>query len=377
MDQTADQAARGPVATKTPTFGEFLGVLAARDRRAEPVAGNPRHLRLRGPPLSRSRPGRASGSIGCRYGTCRPGSTRWAKTCQCCAQGKDARRRPDRRKCCATRHAAARTSRQPTRSAHIRRVLRTVLSQAETEGLISSERREGDPAASHPQTQTSSLDRRRSPQVPGVGPNRRRPALRRLRPGPRPRPPQRRAARPRLGRDRPRRRHGHDRLANPAGRQGPRHRASPDQDQLVRCHPPAAANLRGRAPRASPGARAPRRKGRRGLARVRPGLLHPIRDADRAAQLPPLLGSPGDRRRRSRTSRFTTPAAPAERCSPISTCIHAWRCRSSGTRTSRSRWRSTPRSPTIRLGRRSRSSARVLINEPLLYFAAVLGLETR
>ena len=57
------------------------------------------------------------------------------RTCQCCAQGKDARRPPQKRRCCAI-GACCEDRPSPTTIAHIRRVLRTVLSQAITEGLI-------------------------------------------------------------------------------------------------------------------------------------------------------------------------------------------------------------------------------------------------
>jgi len=59
-----------------------------------------------------------------------------ARTCQCCAQGKDANRREDKRRCCAKgkcceQRLAPRTIRD------IRDVLRAALSHAQLEGLIS------------------------------------------------------------------------------------------------------------------------------------------------------------------------------------------------------------------------------------------------
>jgi integrase len=58
------------------------------------------------------------------------------RTCQCCAQGKDARRPVDKQRCCAKGMCCNDTP-SPNTVAHIRRVLRTVFTQAITDGLIS------------------------------------------------------------------------------------------------------------------------------------------------------------------------------------------------------------------------------------------------
>src|SRR5262249_3896519 len=57
------------------------------------------------------------------------------RTCQCCAQGKDARRRPGKQRCCALGNCCGDLP-SPTTVVHVRRVLRTVLSQAQTDGLV-------------------------------------------------------------------------------------------------------------------------------------------------------------------------------------------------------------------------------------------------
>jgi integrase len=57
------------------------------------------------------------------------------RTCQCCAQGKDARRPQGKRRCCALGRCCENTP-SGTTVVHIRRVLRTVLAQAVTDGLI-------------------------------------------------------------------------------------------------------------------------------------------------------------------------------------------------------------------------------------------------
>jgi integrase len=56
-------------------------------------------------------------------------------TCQCCAQGKDAKRRAEKRRCCAVGRCC--NERLSSNSlAHLRRTLRTMLSQAQREDLI-------------------------------------------------------------------------------------------------------------------------------------------------------------------------------------------------------------------------------------------------
>jgi integrase len=62
---------------------------------------------------------------------------RLARDCQCCAQGKDARRPSAKRRCCAI-GACCRSVPSPGSLVHLRRVLRTVLSQAVTDGIRST-----------------------------------------------------------------------------------------------------------------------------------------------------------------------------------------------------------------------------------------------
>jgi integrase len=56
-----------------------------------------------------------------------------ARTCQCCAQGKDARRPEPKRRCCAVGRCCGDLP-SPATIAHIRRVLRTLLARAVTDG---------------------------------------------------------------------------------------------------------------------------------------------------------------------------------------------------------------------------------------------------
>jgi integrase len=57
------------------------------------------------------------------------------RTCQCCAQGKDTRRAESKRRCCAIGECCNALP-SPATVAHIRRVLRTILSQAMTDELV-------------------------------------------------------------------------------------------------------------------------------------------------------------------------------------------------------------------------------------------------
>jgi integrase len=59
-----------------------------------------------------------------------------AKACQCCAQGKDARRRPEQQRCCAIGKCCRQTPSAMT-IADLRKVLRSALTRAQTEELIS------------------------------------------------------------------------------------------------------------------------------------------------------------------------------------------------------------------------------------------------
>jgi integrase len=59
------------------------------------------------------------------------------RTCQCCAQGKDARRRTAKRQCCAI-GSCCRDFPSPTTIDHVRRVLRAALSQAVLDGYAAT-----------------------------------------------------------------------------------------------------------------------------------------------------------------------------------------------------------------------------------------------
>jgi integrase len=58
------------------------------------------------------------------------------RACQCCAQGKDERRPPAKRRCCAVGNCCQDRP-SPLTVSHVRRVLRTMLSQAITDGHVS------------------------------------------------------------------------------------------------------------------------------------------------------------------------------------------------------------------------------------------------
>ncbi len=130
-----DQAQRGPVATKVPTLGEFLTYWLA-----EVVGPNLA-------PLTRS----TYGTLIRLYIVPGLGAKRldrlqvrdvqtWinqvGRTCQCCAQGKDIRRSADRQRCCAVGRCCRQTPSANT-IGDLRKVLRSALSHAMTEELVS------------------------------------------------------------------------------------------------------------------------------------------------------------------------------------------------------------------------------------------------
>ena len=57
------------------------------------------------------------------------------QTCQCCEQGKDASRRPERRQCCAMGKCCGQIA-SPATIVHLRRVLRVILGQAQIDGAV-------------------------------------------------------------------------------------------------------------------------------------------------------------------------------------------------------------------------------------------------
>lgn len=128
------RAKAGPVATKVPTVAEYIAYWLQ-----EVV-----------------RPNLAPGSYETYEGLCRrnivPGIGRkridrlqvsdvqtWLntvrRTCQCCAQGKDARRPKEKQRCCAKGECCQQLASIGT-VVHLKRVLRAILAQAITDGLI-------------------------------------------------------------------------------------------------------------------------------------------------------------------------------------------------------------------------------------------------
>lgn len=128
------QAQQGPVATRVPTFGDYVrywlreivapnlspGTEVTYEYVARcyliPGLGAKRLDRLQVPDVQTW-----IYSVG--------------RSCQCCAQGKDAKRSPDKQRCCAVGKCCEDLPSVAT-IAHIRRVLRSVLSQAMTDGYV-------------------------------------------------------------------------------------------------------------------------------------------------------------------------------------------------------------------------------------------------
>ena len=112
-----------------------------------------------------------------------------AKTCQCCAQGKDAKRAEGKRRCCARpEQTCCRDLPSSRMVSDIRNTLRSALSNAISRRAAGPQRRGSGQAPNGPEAQGQSVVQRGGPTVPGVGQGRRRSVLRGLRPGPRSRP---------------------------------------------------------------------------------------------------------------------------------------------------------------------------------------------
>ena len=130
------QAKAGPVATRSPTGGEYAGYWLREIVKPNLSPGSyvtyEVVVRLYlVPGLGRTRLDKL------RVSDVQTWINEVGRTCQCCAQGKDERRKPAQRRCCALGRCC-RDLPSATSVTHLRTVLRTLLSQAITEGLISA-----------------------------------------------------------------------------------------------------------------------------------------------------------------------------------------------------------------------------------------------
>ncbi|MGW0507571.1 tyrosine-type recombinase/integrase, partial [Micromonospora sp. NPDC003241] len=128
------QAKAGPVATRSPTVGEYAGYWLREIVKPNLAPGSyvtyEVVVRLYlVPGLGRKRLDKL------RVSDVQTWINEVGRTCQCCAQGKDERRKPAQRRCCALGRCCQDLP-SPTSVTHLRTVLRTLLSQAITEGLI-------------------------------------------------------------------------------------------------------------------------------------------------------------------------------------------------------------------------------------------------
>jgi integrase len=128
------KAKDGPVATKVPTVGAYLAYWLKEvvEPNLAPLTHSTYETLVRlyiAPGLGGKRLDRLQ---------VRDAQT-WintvAKTCQCCAQGKDARRRPTSQRCCAVGKCCRQLPSSHT-IADLRKVLRSALAHAQTEELI-------------------------------------------------------------------------------------------------------------------------------------------------------------------------------------------------------------------------------------------------
>jgi integrase len=127
-------ASRGPVATRTPTVAQYVGYWLREIVKPNLSPGTFVTYEVLArlhivPGLGRKRLDKLQV----------PDVQTWLNTeqrvCQCCAQGKDARRGEDKRRCCAIGACCNEMATAET-VAHLRRVLRTILNQALIEGLV-------------------------------------------------------------------------------------------------------------------------------------------------------------------------------------------------------------------------------------------------
>ena len=130
------EAARGPVATSTPTVGAYLDYWmreVVKEPDFSPLTVNTYGQHIRHylvPHLGKKKLDKLTArDLRAWVNTLR-------KTCQCCAQGRDKARRPDRRRCCAVGECCQ-TFTTESNIYEARKVLRSALSNAVREELLS------------------------------------------------------------------------------------------------------------------------------------------------------------------------------------------------------------------------------------------------
>lgn len=130
------EAARGPVATSTPTVGAYLDYWmreVVKEPDFSPLTVNTYSQHIRHylvPHLGKKKLDKLTArDLRAWVNTLR-------KTCQCCAQGKDKARRPDRRRCCAVGECCQ-TFTTESNIYEARKVLRSALSNAVREEVLS------------------------------------------------------------------------------------------------------------------------------------------------------------------------------------------------------------------------------------------------
>jgi integrase len=127
-------AKEGPVATKTPTVGNYVAYWLAEI--VSPNLSPSSYVTYEYVARCYLVPGLGSKRLDrLQNRDVQTWLNAVGRTCQCCAQGKDSRRAEKKRRCCALGHCCQDLP-SPNTVAHIRRVLRTVLSQAVTDGLV-------------------------------------------------------------------------------------------------------------------------------------------------------------------------------------------------------------------------------------------------
>jgi len=128
------RAKTGPVPTKVPSLAEYIGYWLREVVRPNLAPGS--YITYEALTRRHIVPGLGPKRLDkLQVRDVQTWLNRTRQTCQCCAQGKDARRNEAKQRCCAIGKCCEEIA-SPATVSHLRRVLRTILSQAITDGFI-------------------------------------------------------------------------------------------------------------------------------------------------------------------------------------------------------------------------------------------------
>ncbi|MDG6107359.1 tyrosine-type recombinase/integrase family protein [Dactylosporangium aurantiacum] len=128
------EAAKGPVATKTPTIASYAAYWL--EEIVKPNLSPGTYVAYEVACRLYIVPGLGKKKLNLPARDAQTWINEVARTCQCCAQGRDERRPKGKRRCCAVRRCCKSTL-SPSTLGHIRRTLRSMLGQAMVEETAS------------------------------------------------------------------------------------------------------------------------------------------------------------------------------------------------------------------------------------------------